>query len=106
MPCDCPAVCIAFSTFVYYTARMKTLTVRLPDTLAADIVAESERRGVSKSDVVRDRLERARYEAELPASLHDIADLIGSVDDDLPADLSARKKHYLRSYGFGRNRPR
>jgi hypothetical protein len=29
-----------------------------------------------------------------------IADLIGSVDG-LPADLSARKKHYLRATGYG-----
>ena len=100
------SVRIAFLDIVYYMPRMKTLTVRLPDALAADIEAESDRRGVSKSDVVRDRLERARDEVELPASLSGIADLIGSVDDDLPADLSARKKHYLRSYGFGRNRAR
>ncbi len=40
----------------------------------------------------------------LPPELADIADLIGSVDDDLPADLSARKKHYLRLWGYGRNR--
>jgi len=85
---------------------MKTLTVRLPEPLAADIEAESRRRGLSKSDIVRERLERARETTELPPSLADIADLIGSVDDDLPADLSARTKHYLRMYGFGRNRSR
>jgi hypothetical protein len=38
--------------------------------------------------------------------LEAIADLIGSVDDDLPSDLSARKKHYLRLWGFGRDRRR
>lgn len=85
---------------------MKTLTVRLPEPLAADIEAESRRRGLSKSDIVRERLERARETTELPPGLGDIADLIGSVDDDLPADLSARTKHYLRMYGFGRNRSR
>jgi Arc/MetJ-type ribon-helix-helix transcriptional regulator len=85
---------------------MKTLTVRLPEPLAADIEAESRRRGLSKSDIVRERLERARETTELPPSLADIADLIGSVEDDLPADLSARTKHYLRMYGFGRNRSR
>jgi hypothetical protein len=77
---------------------MKTLTVRVPDTLAAEIEAESWRRRLSKSAIVRERLQRG----ELPAELDDIADLIGSVDDDLPRDLSARKKHYLRLWGYGR----
>jgi hypothetical protein len=36
--------------------------------------------------------------------LEDIADLVGSVDDDLPSDLSARQKHYLRLWGYGRER--
>lgn len=85
---------------------MKTITVRLPEPLAADIEAESRRRGLSKSDIVRERLERARETIELPPGLAEIAHLIGSVEDDLPADLSARTKHYLRMYGFGRNRSR
>lgn len=85
---------------------MKTLTVRLPENLAAAIEAESRRRKLSKSDIVRERLERAPAAAAEPgAPAYDIADLIGSVDG-LPADLSARKKHYLRLTGFGRKRPR
>jgi hypothetical protein len=40
----------------------------------------------------------------LPPQLADIADVIGHVDDNLPSDLSARKKHYLRLWGFGRDR--
>jgi Arc/MetJ-type ribon-helix-helix transcriptional regulator len=84
---------------------MKTLTVRLPEALANEIDAESRRRGLSKSDIVRERLRRER-DGELPPALDDIADLIGSVDDDLPADLSARTKHYLRTLGFGRKRSR
>ena len=84
---------------------MKTLTVRLPESLAAEIEAESRRRSVSKSDIVRERLERAPAGAAEPnAGSYDIADLIGSVDG-LPADLSARKKHYLR-LGYGRKRSR
>jgi hypothetical protein len=82
---------------------MKTLTVRLPERLAADIEAESRERRVTKSDIVRERLERAS--APSSGSLDAIADLIGSVDG-LPADLSARKKHYLRTTGYGRKRPR
>jgi Arc/MetJ-type ribon-helix-helix transcriptional regulator len=85
---------------------MKTLTVRLPEALAAEIEAESRSHGKSKSDVVRERLQSAPgSRRRAPASLQAIADLIGSVEG-LPADLSRRKKHYLRATGYGRKRPR
>lgn len=84
---------------------MKTLTVRLPESLADEIAAEAQERGVSKSDVVRERLESKRGARKLPPELDDIADLIGSVDG-LPRDLSARKKHYLRLWGYGSKRRR
>lgn len=85
---------------------MKILTVRLPESLAAAIEEESRQRKISKSDVVRERLERAALVAREPSfPAYAIADLIGSVDG-LPADLSARKKDYLRSTGYGRKRPR
>lgn len=84
---------------------MKTLTVRLPEPLAAAIEAESRGRKISKSDVVRERLERASAPLRGAAAPQAIADLIGSVDG-LPADLSARKKRYLRATGYGRKRPR
>ena len=85
---------------------MKTVTVRLPQPLAADIEAESRGRRISKSDVIRERLQLAKGpERRQPAALDAIADLIGSVDG-LPADLSAQKKRYLRSTGYGRKRPR
>jgi hypothetical protein len=47
---------------------MKTLTVRLPEALVSQIEHESRARGLSKSDIVRERLTRA-----------------GSVDPKLPA---------------------
>lgn len=85
---------------------MKTLTVRLPEPLVADIEAESRGRRISKSDVVRERLELApRVRRRRMTSLNAIADLIGSVGG-LPADLTARKKVYLRATGYGQNRPR
>src|SRR5713226_872399 len=73
---------------------MKTLTVRLPEPLVADIEAESRGRKISKSDVVRERLERAPRKRRRTRSLNAIADLIGSVDG-LPTDLTARKKEYF-----------
>jgi Arc/MetJ-type ribon-helix-helix transcriptional regulator len=84
---------------------MKTLTVRLPEPLVADIEAESRGRKISKSDVVRERLELAPRKRRRTASLNAIADLIGSVDN-LPTDLTARKKPYLRDTGYGQKRPR
>lgn len=85
---------------------MKTLTVRLPEPLVADIEAESRGRKISKSDVVRERLQRAPGHARRRAApLDAIADLIGAVDG-LPPDLSGRKKRYLRAMGYGRKRPR
>jgi Arc/MetJ-type ribon-helix-helix transcriptional regulator len=85
---------------------MKTLTVRLPEPLVADIEAESRGRRISKSDVVRERLRLATgTKRRQPAALDALSDLIGSVDG-LPADLSAQKKRYLRSTGYGRKRPR
>ena len=82
---------------------MKTLTVRLPETLVAQIEAESRRRRLSKSDVVRERLAAAA--PQTPLSFEAIADLAGSVDG-LPADLSANIKRYLKTTGYGRKRPR
>ena len=85
---------------------MKTVTVRLPESLAAEIETESRDRHLSKSDVIRERLTSAgpasRRRATAPAV---IADLVGSVDG-LPADLSERKKEYLRATGHGRKRTR
>ncbi len=85
---------------------MKTLTVRLPEALAAEIEEESRGRKVSKSDIIRERLSllsQSRRSRRLPAN--SIADLVGSVDG-LPADLSARKKEYLKAAGYGRRRAR
>jgi Arc/MetJ-type ribon-helix-helix transcriptional regulator len=85
---------------------MKTLTVRLPEDLIAQIEAESRRRRLSKSDVVRERLtETKRSRGNRSAQLDAVADVIGSVDE-LPHDLSARKKKYLRSTGYGNKRSR
>jgi hypothetical protein len=82
---------------------MKSLTVRLPDALVAQIEMESRERQISKSDIVRERLSGGALDAgaTLPPS---IADLVGSVKG-LPPDLSARKKHYLKA-GYGRKRAR
>lgn len=83
---------------------MKTVTVRLPEVLVAEIEAEAHERKISKSDVVRERLQGIAPQRQgTSAALAAIADLIGSVDG-LPSDLSARKKHHLKATGYGRER--
>ena len=80
---------------------MKTLTVRLPEAVVAQLEAESRRRKLSKSDVVRERLTRTGTSRPLDA----IADLVGAVDG-LPRDLSARVKEHLKSSFYGGKRAR
>ena len=87
-----------------YAYGMKTLTVRLPAGLVADLESESQERHCSKSDIVRERLQHAAR-SPLGARPPDIADLIGSVDG-LPKDLSGRRKAYLKKTRYGRKRPR
>jgi len=84
---------------------MKALTVRIPEKLAAQLEAESRKRKMSKSDVVRERLNLAGDQHRSAPSLDTISDLIGSVDG-LPSDLSKRKTTYLRATRYGRKRPR
>jgi hypothetical protein len=78
---------------------MKMLNVRVPDRLVKEIELESRKRNISKSQVVRERIE-GKQKPKAGGMLGDIADLIGSIDG-LPTDVSARKKYYLRK-GYGR----
>ena len=74
---------------------MKTLTIRLPDVLAAEIEQESRARRVSKSVIVRERLNQPQRSGPAPGGMLDLAgDLLGSVRG-LPVDLSRNKKKYL-----------
>lgn len=81
---------------------MKSLTVRLPDDLMSGITAESEKRNVSLSDVVRECIaayQVKRTDARDTMSL--VKDLAGSVRG-LPRDLSSRTKHYLKQSRYGK----
>lgn len=87
---------------------MKTITVRLPEAMAAEIESESQAGGISKSDVVRRRLQGSSPRRPPGRAFFDLAsDLIGSVDDErMPRDLSARRKSYLKNRGYGQSRYR
>jgi hypothetical protein len=85
---------IAYLRMAQYRIVMKTLTVRLPDVLAAEIESESRPRKLSKSDVARERLAPAGKPGQRqPALIDAIGDAIGSADR-LPRDLSARTKRW------------
>ena len=85
---------------------MKTITIRLPEALAADIEAESRLRKISKAAVARERLQLSVRSLRRPPNLiNAIGDLIGSVDG-LPSDLSARKKWHLQVTRYGERRTR
>jgi hypothetical protein len=84
---------------------MKTLTVRVPDAVVAEIEDAARARNVTRSDVIRERLSAPSVTSDRrPPALQAIAHLIGSVKG-LPADLSANKKRYLKA-GYGGKRPR
>lgn len=90
---------------------MKTLVVKIPESLAAEIEAEARSTGTSKSEVVRQRLERTRKnDGPRPLTMWDVThDLIEKLEHEtstLPPDFSARKKQYLRKWGFGKKRHR
>jgi hypothetical protein len=85
---------------------MQTLVLRIPDDLAAEIEAEARLRNSTKSEVARARLTAGGTAAGTAGAGFDlVADLAGT-DVGGPRDLSARKEHYLKSTGYGREKPR
>jgi Arc/MetJ-type ribon-helix-helix transcriptional regulator len=78
---------------------MRTITLKLPDGLAARVSAAVRRRSMSTSALVREALEdRLGAEKDTrPGSCLDLAhDLRGSLEG--PADLSSNPAH-LKGYG-------
>ena len=78
---------------------MKTISLKLPESLAAELNTAASRRKTSKSALVREALEEffKRGDGARIISFLDLAgDLIGCVEG--PADLSINKK-YMEGYG-------
>ena len=76
---------------------MKTLTIKLPERLATSLERAAERAQVSKSEIVRDILDRHLSAAAVSAV--DLAgDLAGCVDSGV-GDLASNRSHLN---GFGR----
>lgn len=79
---------------------MKVLSVKLPDTLFLEISREAEKRKVSRSEIIRERL---AAKANAKSSLWDRMEDLVIHGDKLPKDLSANKAH-LKGYGQNRSR--
>jgi hypothetical protein len=78
---------------------MRTLTIKVPDALFADIDSVARTRKVSKSEVVRERLTRdvPTTKADKTSLWSRMEDLVIS-SDSLPSDLSSKKSH-MKGYG-------
>jgi Arc/MetJ-type ribon-helix-helix transcriptional regulator len=71
---------------------MKTLTIRLPDSLVFEIERESQSRRVSKSDVVRERLHQPQRAAAAGGSM---SGLIGHIlEESWNAKVPARPPRF------------
>ncbi len=78
---------------------MDTLTLKIPSVIKEKLKAYSRRKGLSKSEIVRNALVEYLEKDELSnkGTFYDLAqDLAGSVKE--ASDLSTNKKH-LSSYG-------
>jgi Arc/MetJ-type ribon-helix-helix transcriptional regulator len=78
---------------------MMTMSLKLPESLLREIEREAAARGVSKSAVIRDSLDRTLRKgrkAEKTISCLDLmGDLVGHFDG--PQDLSTNKKHLAQA---------
>lgn len=78
---------------------MKSLSLKLPDNLDARLAGLARRRGISKSELVREAIEGhlERGAVAVPGSIGDLArDLAGCVEG--PVDLSTNPK-YMNGFG-------
>lgn len=75
---------------------MKTITVKLPEALAAWLSRRARELGRPQSDIVREALQRASEGGESPTCHDALADVCGVIDG--PKDLSTNPKHLA---GFG-----
>jgi hypothetical protein len=81
---------------------VKTLTVKVPDGLFAELASAARARNIPKSEIVRERLtHKAAAAKRAKGSLWSRIDDLVIHADSLPADLSANNVH-LKNYGQNR----
>ena len=79
---------------------MRTISVKLPDELLAQLAGEAKARRVTKSRIVRESLEKGLHKHTVKGeiSCYDLArDLAGTVKN-LPKDLADNPK-YMEDFG-------
>ncbi len=77
---------------------MRTISVKLPESVANWLVRRAKETDRTRSAVVREALEREWLGSDRPQSCHDLLqDVCGSLD--APPDLSTNPRHME---GFGR----
>jgi Arc/MetJ-type ribon-helix-helix transcriptional regulator len=81
---------------------MPTITCKLPEALDAELEAVAEKRGVSKSEVVREAIEASLPEQSRRAGLSafDVMQSASGILKDGPHDLATHPRHLE---GFGRD---
>ena len=76
---------------------MKTITIKVPESLEKRVVYEAQRQGISKSSLVREALASyLRKDGKRASALDLIRDIVCTVEG--PADLSTNPK-YLEDFG-------
>jgi hypothetical protein len=82
---------------------MKTLTIKVPDVLFAEIASAAQIRKVPKSEIVRERLAGKPVAAKAnKGSLWSRMEDLVIHSDSLPTDLSSNKTH-MKGYGKKRS---
>jgi hypothetical protein len=89
--------CVVRLTGICYIVRVKTLTLRIQESLDRWLSDEAKRLGRTKSEIARQAILRVR-DGRKKASLHDrMKEVCGTIR--APRDLSTHPKHLE---GFGR----
>lgn len=90
---------IAHKNGGYYDQHMRTISLKLPDALLAELDKEAKARKVTKSLLVRESLEKAlRRQPAGPASCYDLARDLAGIVKGLPRDLAENPK-YMEGFG-------
>ncbi len=81
---------------------MTTLTLKIPESMAAELAAKAKRLSTSKSAVTRNALDKYLHESSDGGepSAYDVAmalGVIGAIKDG-PSDMSTNRK-YMKGYG-------
>lgn len=77
---------------------MTTISLKLPNQLAAELAAVAAKRRVSKATLARELLESSLAPARARPSAYDVMQEACGVVADAPRDLAANKRH-LTNYG-------